>query len=130
MVSEIVLMQLPNDAKVKKQSSRSSVTKSTSRTHEKTSSNRTADGNHVEMALLHGLVELVVLIGHCSSALERLGRESQARPDAQLLVRNGIIGLGVVVDRGSFIAAAGLDGALLDDVGLFSHGDVEKKIAN
>lgn len=120
-------VEVPNDAKVNKHSSRATAVEGTSGANEKASSNRTADSDHVEVARFQGLVELVVHI-RLGTALEGLGGEAHLGPNAQLFLMDlRVAALWLRVDWRHLIAAAGLDAALLHSVGLVSlvsHGGV------
>src|SRR5688572_24496993 len=61
---------------------------STTGTDEETSTNGTTDGNHVQVATLHGLVELVVtvLVGLLTT-LERLRSETHTSPEGEQIGR-------------------------------------------
>ena len=58
---------------------------STSRTNEKTSTNRATNGNHMQMSRLEGVVEQIVILRR-GSPLEGLACNAHASPEAQLLM--------------------------------------------
>lgn len=116
-----------DDKVVNDQTSRAARSEGVTSTNEETSTDGAADSNHVQVATLHGLVQLVVAVEiRLFTPLEGLGGDTHTTPETEavvvLIVVEVIDGAGVdmvVVVAGGDIAAAG---GLLTNVGSFFVG--------
>lgn len=104
-----------NDHESDEQGSGATSGQSTARTNEETSADGSSNGNHVKMARLQALVELIVLVCERAS-LEGVGRHTQACHQPRPLR------VAVVVQAHAIVA--GLLGAGLDIVRLLGVPDI------